>query len=124
MRPFVLICLSLLGLWRLAYGQCFLSDQQSLCRKTYTAFFADEELNEAFQLAKEDIEEVFGVKADLYFCEEEEGPNAYALPHGSYLKDGEVYFGLKLIEKQLWRRGEDAGYALIAVLAHELAHVL
>jgi len=127
MKRLTTILLSgLVGLQSFIFGQCFSAGLSSLGRLYEST--GDDELDAKLWYYKNDMENVFDVKVQLYIYNDAESPNACAISCTPDLAlcedaDGIVAYGYTMLLSKLWR-SDQGGYAVVGVLAHEFAHVL
>jgi len=127
MKRLTTILLSgLVGLQSFIFGQCFSAGLSSL-GELYEST-GDDELDAKLGYYANDMENIFGVKVQLYIYNDAESPNARAISCTPNLTlcedaDGIVAYGYTMLLSKLWR-SDQGEYAVVGVLAHEFAHVL
>ncbi len=105
------------------HGQCFAGSLQSFGQLYKST--GNEDLDEILHYHKSKMENLFGVRTQLYIYDDSRAPNAYAVPCGDFskCKHGTILFGYNMLLSQLWK-SNNRTYAVIGVMAHEFAHVL
>lgn len=92
--------------------------------KLGTPIIGEPEMDAFFNVTKPKLESFFGVKADVYFFQEENGPKIMnlcsSLSPDSY--NGTIRIGLGLLKNELWVESNGV-YMTTALLAHEYAHL-
>lgn len=80
------------------------------------------QVHEAVRADCVELRQQFGVRAPLFFVEEEIAPNAVAIsyPLDKRLPDGTVLYGKKLLERE-YRKGR---FGIPTTIAHEFAHIM
>ncbi len=66
----------------------------------------------------------FGVKPDIFFYADNNGPNAYFTPQisNSQFPDGQVAVGFNLIRKEFANSPTNSGVSIAIIMAHEFGH--
>lgn len=89
-----------------------------------TPIVGESEIDAFFNLTKPDLEDFFGVNADVYFFQETSGPKIMnlcsSLQPDSY--NGTIRIGLALLRNEFWMKS-NGDYMTTALLAHQYAHL-
>lgn len=66
----------------------------------------------------------FGVMPDIYFYNDNTGPNAYFTPQisNNQYPDGQIAIGLNLIQKEFASSPTNSGLSIAIIMAHEFGH--
>lgn len=80
-------------------------------------------LDRAYGREKRLLTRAFQVRPGAGFFDDYMGPNAFATPERFFTDgpDGTVLFGVRLLDRELGRKADDA---VISIMAHEFAHIV